>query len=99
MSGYDNIFKDMNNKLMYFRIHDDKLLRKYKTIWTKIGDLKNIELKTFPVYADRYTNTKKTYDYDVYNNFSDLNVPENGVVCELFTVTSIDSLLVYEDKY
>ena len=33
---------DKNNKLMSFHIDDEKLLKKYKTIWTKIEDfLKN----------------------------------------------------------
>ena len=32
--------KDKNNELMSFRLDDEKLLEKYKTIWTKIGDLK-----------------------------------------------------------
>ena len=36
--------KHKNNKLMYFHINDEKLLEKYKTIWTKIEDLKNIKL-------------------------------------------------------
>ena len=48
MSGYVKRFKvkdgekDKNNKLMPFRIDDEKLLEKYKTIWTKIKDLKNM---------------------------------------------------------
>ena len=29
---------------MSFRRNDEELLEKYKTIWTKIEDLKNIEL-------------------------------------------------------
>ena len=41
MNGYVKAFKDKNNKLMSFRIVDDKLLEKYKTIWTKIEDLNN----------------------------------------------------------
>ena len=32
--------KDKNNKLMPFLINDDKLLQKYKAIWTKIEDSK-----------------------------------------------------------
>ena len=32
--------KDKNNKLMSFRIDDEKLLEKYKPIYTKIEDLK-----------------------------------------------------------
>ena len=38
-----------NNKLMSLHIDDDKLLEKHKTIWTKIEDLKDIELDTLPV--------------------------------------------------
>ena len=34
--------KDKNNKLMSFRIDDDKLLVKYKTIWIKIEDSLNM---------------------------------------------------------
>ena len=32
-------------------------------------------------------------------NFCDLNVIEDGVECKSFKVTSIDCLLVYENKY
>ena len=48
-SGYIKIFKDKdedkgkNNKLMSFRIDDQKLLEKYKVIWTNIEDLNNIK--------------------------------------------------------
>ena len=64
MSGCVKTFKveDKITKLMYFRINDEKLLEKYKAIWTKIEDLKNIELNTLPAYDDRYINTKiRTY--------------------------------------
>ena len=46
MSAYVKTFtvkdgnKDDNNKLMSFRINDEKMLVKYKTIWTKIENLK-----------------------------------------------------------
>ena len=73
-----------------------KLLEKYKAIWTKIEDLKNIELNALPVYDDRYIKTKiRTYGDKVYTNFRGLNVPEDDIECESFTVISIDSLLVY----
>ena len=50
MSGYVKTFKvkerdkDKNNKLMSFRVNDEKLLEKYKANWTNIEDLKSIEL-------------------------------------------------------
>ena len=48
MSRYVKIFKvkdggeHKNHKLMSFPIDDEKLLEKYKAVWTKIEDLKNI---------------------------------------------------------
>ena len=41
----------------------------------------------------------RTYGDKVYSNFSGLSVPEDDIECESFTVISIDSLLVYENKY
>ena len=42
--------KDKINKLMSFCIDDEKLFEKYKAIWTKIEDLKNIKLNALSVY-------------------------------------------------
>ena len=59
MSGYVKTFKvkdrnkDKNNKLMSFCINHEKLWEKYKAAWTKIEDLKNIELSALKVYDDR----------------------------------------------
>ena len=39
-------------------IDDEKLLEKYKAIWTKIEDSKNIELNAWPVDDDWYIKTK-----------------------------------------
>ena len=88
ISGYVKMFKvkdghkDKNNRLMSFRIDDEKLSQKYKTISTKIEDLKNIELNTLPVYDDRYIKSKiRTYGDKVYKNFHGLNVPEDDIEC------------------
>ena len=105
ISGYVKTFKvkdrdkTKNNKMMPFRIKNEKLLKKHKTIWTKIEDLKNIGLIALPVYNDRYIKTKtKTYGDKVYINFRGLNVPGDDIECKSVTVISIDSLLVYENK-
>ena len=85
---------------MFFLIKDEKLLEKYKTIWTKIQDLKNIELNALPVCDDRYIKTKiRAYGNKVYFNFPGLNVPEDDTERKSFTVICIDFLLVYENKY
>ena len=52
------IDEDKNNIFMTFRTEDEKLLEKYKTIWTKIEELKNIDLYVLPVYYDRYIKPK-----------------------------------------
>ena len=76
------------------------LLEKYKTIWTKIEDLKNIKLNALLVYDDRYVKTKiRIYGDKVNTNFRGLNVPEDDIECESFIVISIDFLLFHENKY
>ena len=65
---------------MSLHLDDNKLLEKYKVIWTLIEDLKNLELNALPVYDDRYIKTKiRAYDDKVYTNFKGLDVPEDGV--------------------
>ena len=91
--------KEGDNKLMSFRIDDERVLEKYKAIWTKIDDLKNIKLNALPVYDYKYIKTKiRTFGDKVYANFRGLNVAEDDIECESFTVISIDSLLVYDKK-
>ena len=85
---------------MSFHIDDEKLLEKCKAIWTKIEDLKNIELNALPVSDDKYIKSKvRTYGYKVFANFRWFNVPEDDIECESFIVISIDYLFVYENRY
>ena len=82
---------------MYLRIYDNKLLEIYKTIWTKIEDLKNCMLYQFFIHL--YIKSKiRGYGGKFYTNFRNLNLPELGEECGSFTAISIDSLLVYEKK-
>ena len=106
ISGYVKTFtitegdKDKNKKLMLFRIDVEKLLEKYKTIWSKIENLKIVILNALQVYNDRYIKTKiRTYGDKVYANFRVLNAPKDDIECKSFKVISIDSLLVYKNKY
>ena len=95
ISGYVQTFKiqEGSNKLISFRIDGKKLLEKYKAIWTKIENLKNIKLNALPAYDDKYIKTTiRTFGDKVYTNFRGLNLPEH-LECESFTVISIDSLL------
>ena len=68
---------------MSFRIDDEKLLEKYKAIWTKIEELKNIKLNALPVFDDRYIKTKiRTLGDKVYTTFRGLNVSEDDKECD-----------------
>ena len=40
----------------------------------------------------------RTFGDKVYTNFRGLDVPEDDIECESFTVISIDSLLMYDKK-
>ena len=81
---------------MSSRIDDEKLLQKYEDIWTK---LKNIKLNALTVYDDRYMKTKvRTYQDKVYIYFCDFNM-QDEIDLGSFTVTPIDSSLVYNKKY
>ena len=78
-----NVIDKVIRQLMSFRINNEKLIEKYKVIWTKIKDLKNIELNVLPVYDDRYIKTKiETHGDKVYINFHGLNVPEVYIECQ-----------------
>ena len=66
-------------------INDEKLLEKYKAIWTKIEDL-NIELNVLSFYDDRYIKTKiRIYGDKVYTNFRSLNWPQDYSECQSVT--------------
>ena len=82
MSGYVKTFTVENkiNKLISVGIDNEKLLEKYKGIWTKIENLKTIELDALPVYDNKYLKSKiRTSDDKVYTNFRDLNVSEDDI--------------------
>ena len=81
---------------MSFLIDDEKLLEKYKAIWTKIEALKNIELNALSVYNDRYVKTKiRTYGNKVYTKRFGLNVPGDDTECESFIQSFILILYIY----
>ena len=81
---------------MFFHIYNNKLFEKFKSIQTKIKNLQNIKLKALVYNNVKYIKTTiRTYGDKVYTNFFGLNVPEDGVKCESFTIISID----YENKH
>ena len=73
--------------------------KKYKAIWTKVEDFKNVKLNSLPFYDEISKLQNKNNSDNVYTNFSDWDVQEDDTECESFRIVSIDSLLVYESKY
>ena len=41
----------------------------------------------------------RTYGDNIYTSFCGLNVSEDDIKCESFTVIPVDSLLIYKNKY
>ena len=71
---------------------DEKLLEKYKIIWIKIADSKNVEVNALSVYDHMYIKTKiVTFSDNICTNFRSLNLPENDIECEFFIVIFTDS--------
>ena len=64
---------------MSFRIDHEKLLEKYKAIWTKTEDLKYIKLNALPAYDDRHITIKtkiRTSGDKIYPNFREINATQ-----------------------
>ena len=70
MIGYVKHFD--SNKTMYFKVSDNKLLKKYNKIWERVSNLMNVKFDSEPVYGDnvKYIKTKiKIYEDRVNTNF------------------------------
>ena len=99
MIGYVKHFD--RNKTMSFKVSDNKLLKKYKKIWEKVGNLLNIESDSEPVYVDvdKYIKTKiKTYGDRVNTNFQGQKVPKENASYKC-TSLMLDSVIRVNKKY
>ena len=70
MSAYVKYYE--SNKTVYFKINDNKLLKKYNQIWKKVKSLLNIksDSKRLNGDNDKCIKTKiKIYDGNVNTNF------------------------------
>ena len=58
MIGYVKCFD--NSKTMSFKVIDDRLLKRFNTIWERASNLMDIEFESKPVYGDydKYIKTK-----------------------------------------
>ena len=91
-----------SNKTMSFKVSDNKLLKKYKKIWEKVGNLLNIEVDSEPVYGDvdKHIKTKiKTYGDKVNTNFQGQKVPKENASYKCISLIMLDSVIRINKKY
>ena len=100
MIGYVKHFD--SNKTMSFKVGDNKLLKKYSTIWEKISNLWNIEFDSEPVYDDndKYIKAKiKLYGDKVNTNFQGKKLPKENASYSCLSLIILDSVIRVNKKY
>ena len=100
MIGYVQRFD--SNKTMFFKVIDNKLLKKYTKIWEKVSSLMNIEFDSEPVYGDndKYIKTKiKSYGDKVNTNFQGKKVPKENASYKCLSLIMLDSVIRVNKKY
>ena len=100
--GYAKYFDA--NMTMYFKVDDNKLLKKYNKIWEKISNLMNIEFDSEPIYGDgdkyKYKKTKiKMYGGRVSKNFQGKKVPKENASYKCLSLIMLDSVIRVNKKY
>ena len=100
MIGYVKHFD--SNKTMSFKVSDNKLLKKYKKIWEKVGNLLTIEFDSEPVYGDvdKYIKTKiKMYGDKVNTNFQGQKLPKENASYKCISLIMLDSVVRVNKNY
>ena len=90
-----------SNKTVSFKVSDNKLLKKYKKICEKVGNLLNIEFDSEPVYGDvdKYIKTKiKTYGNKANTNFQGQKVPTENASYKCLSLM-LDPAIRVNKKY
>ena len=91
-----------SKKRMSFKVSDNKLSKRYKKIWEKVGNLLSIEFNSEPVYGDedKYINTKiKVYGDKVNTNFQSKKVPKENASYKCISLIMLDSVITANKKY
>ena len=100
MIGYVKCFD--SNKTMYFKVSDNKLLKKYSKIWERVSNLLSIKFDSEPVYGDndKYIKTKvKLYGDKINTNFQGKKIPKENVSNKCLSLIMLDSVITGNKKY
>ena len=98
--GYVKCFD--SNKTMFFKVNDNRLLKKYTKIWQRVNSLINIEFDSEPVYGDKdkYIKTKiKSYGDKINTNFHGIKIPKENASYKFLSSTILDSAIKVNKKY
>ena len=99
MIGYVKNFD--SNKIMIFKVSENKLLKKCNKIWERAGNLLSIEFDSETVYGDvnKYIKTKiKIYGDRVNTNFQDKKVPKENASYKCISLIMLDSVIRVNKK-
>ena len=80
---------------MNLLVHEKKLLKNTKKYWISngISNLFKKGVDSEPVYNDKYIETKKNYNDEVYTNFQYNEIPKHGY-CTCLSVMLLDFIFV-----
>ena len=99
MIGYFKHFH--SNKTMFFKVSDNKLLKKYNKIWERDSNLMNIQFDSESVYGDndKYIKTKiKVYGDKIDTNFQGKKIPKENASYKCLSLM-LDSVIRTNKKY
>ena len=92
---------DSNNTL-FFKVNDNRLLKKYTKRWEKVSILMKIEFDSVPIYGDndKYIKAKiKSYGDKVNANFQGKKIPKENASCKCLSLVMLDSVIRVSKKY
>ena len=98
---------DGQTKWMYFLIEDDKMMKKYNTIWDKVNQIKSDEVsadieKEFdsdPIYNKEFLKTKVKSHGNKVTGFSDKKIPKVDYNHTFIAVVTSNSTLKKDENY
>ena len=91
-----------SNETMFFRVINNKLLKKYTKIWEKVNNLMNIKFDSGPIYGDndKYIESKiKLYGDKVNTDFQGKKIPKENTSYKRLSLIMLDSAIRGNVKY
>ena len=100
MIGYVKHFD--SNKIMSFKVIDNKLLKKYNKIWERVSNLLSVKLDSESVYGDndKYIKIKiSLYGEKINTNFQGKKIQKENASYKCLSLIMLDSVIRANKKY